>query len=93
MRLSQDAPPAQAEIVVGDGTRIFCHSVILQRLAARGLHVRVAEPIRLLALAINPYTPEYTCTPQRLLDTLLKELPEQHPPFLYVVSGLYENRL
>ncbi len=90
-RLPQDAPSAQAEIVVGDATRIFCHPVILQRLAARGLHVRVAEPIRILALAINPYTPEYTCTPQRLLDVLLKELPTQHPPILDVVSGLYER--
>ncbi len=78
----------QAELVIGDATRIFCHSVVLQRLAARGLHVRVAAPIHILALTINPYTPEYACTPQRLLDALIKELPSGHPPILDVVSGL-----
>ena len=78
-----------AELIVGDGTKIFCHSVVLQRLAARGLQVRVADAIRILAMTINPYTPEYVCSPQRLLDALVKELPEPHLPILDVVSGLY----
>ena len=43
-----------------------------------------------LALTINPYTPEYQCTPQRLLDVLVKELPTGHPPIIDVVSGLEE---
>ena len=89
-RLSQRSSDCEAEIVVGDGTKIFCHSVVLQRLAARGLRVRVADPIRILALTINPYTPEYQCTPQRLLDVLVKELPAEHPPIIDVVSGLEE---
>jgi hypothetical protein len=76
------------ELVVADGTKVFCHSAVLQRLAARGLHVRVAEPIRVLALTMNPYTPEYTCTPERLLEALLKELPAGHPPVIDVVSGI-----
>jgi hypothetical protein len=80
-----------AEIVVGDSTRIFCHAVVLQRLADRGLTVRVARPIRILALTINPYTPEYACTPERLLETILEELPENHPPVLDVVSGVHGN--
>lgn len=79
----------QAELVVEDGTKVFCHAVVLQRLAARGLHIRVARPIRVLALTISPYTPEYVCTPQRLLDALLRELPDRHPPMLDVVSGAY----
>ena len=86
-QLPQRASTDEAELVVGDATKIFCHSVVLQRLAARGLHVRVADPIRILALTINPYTPEYVCTPQRLLDALVKELPVGHPPILDVVSG------
>jgi len=59
-----------AELVVEDGTKIFCHTVVLQRLAERGLNIRVAAPIRLLALTINPYTPDYTCTPALLLEAL-----------------------
>ncbi len=79
---------SHAEIVVDGATRIFCHAVVLQRLRARGLQVSVAHPIRILALTINPYTPEYNCTPQRLLDALLKELPTEHPLIIDVVSGL-----
>ncbi len=77
-----------AELVVEDGTKIFCHTTVLQRLAERGLNVRVAAPIRLLALTINPYTPDYTCTPALLLDALAKALPRDEPlPMLDVVSG------
>ncbi len=90
-QLSRHTLPTQAEIVVGDGTKIFCHSVVLQRLAARSLHLRVAEPVRILALSINPYTPEYTCTPQRLLDALARALPAPHPPIIDVVSGLHKD--
>lgn len=77
-----------SELVIGDGTRVFCHSAVLQRLAIRGFYVRVAEPIRVLALTINPYTPEYTCTPERLLAALVQELPAEHPPIVDVVSGI-----
>lgn len=80
-----------AEIVVGDGTKIFCHSVVLQRLAARGLQVRVADPIRILAMTINPYTPEYACTPQRLLDALVKQLPLGRPTIVDVVKGVQDT--
>ncbi len=78
----------EAELIISDGTKIFCHSIVLQRLAARGLHIRVAEAIRILAITSNPYTPEYDCTSQRLLDALSQELPTGHPPVLDVVSGL-----
>jgi len=91
VQLSRQTLPTQAEIVVGDATKIFCHSVVLQRLAARSLHLHVAEPLRILALSINPYTPEYVCTPRRLLDALARELPAPHPPIVDVVSGLHES--
>ena len=77
----------ESELIVGDGTKIFCHSVTLQRLATRGLLVKVAAPIRILALTINPYTPEYHCLPQRLLDALVRHLPEKRVPIVDVVSG------
>ncbi len=87
-QLSLSPSGKATELIVGDGTKIFCHSVVLQRLAARGLQVKVADTIRILAITINPYTPEYLCSPQRLLDALVKELPGPHPLMLDVVSGL-----
>lgn len=81
-------PHHHAELVVSDGTKLFCHSLTLQRLAARGLKISVATSIRILALTINPFTPEYTCSPQRLLDALVRELPTERPPILDVVSGM-----
>ena len=89
-QLPQQSSQRHAELVVGDATRIFCHPVVLQRLAARGINIRVTDPIRILALTINPYTPDYQCTSQRLMDALLKELPAEHPPIIDVVSGLRE---
>jgi hypothetical protein len=85
-QLSTGLSYSHAELIVEDGTRIFCHTIVLQRLSARSLDVRVARPIRVLALTMNPYTPEYVCTPQHLLDTLVRELPPQHPPIIDVVS-------
>lgn len=79
------------ELIVEDATKIFCHSVVLQRLSARGLDIRVANAIRVLALTSNPYAPEYLCSSQHLLDVLAKELPPKHPPVIDVVSGRYCN--
>ncbi|HJT57430.1 MAG TPA: hypothetical protein VJ761_13100 [Ktedonobacteraceae bacterium] len=90
-QLSPRSAHAQGELIVGDATKIFCHSVVLQRLAGHGLVVHVAHSINILALTLNPFTPEYTCTPQQLLEALLKELPRQHPPIIDVVSGLYSD--
>lgn len=77
----------EGEIIIEDATKIFCHSIVLQRLSERGLNVRVANPIRILALTVNPYTPEYVCSSQHLLDVLAKELPTNYPPMIDVISG------
>jgi len=77
----------KGELVVENATKIFCHSVVLQRLSERGLDIRVANPIRILALTTNPYTPEYPCSSQQLLDVLAKELPSSCPPMFDVISG------
>jgi hypothetical protein len=79
------------ELIVENGTKIFCPPVVLQRLSARGLAISVANPIRVLALTSNPYTPEYLCSSQHLLDVLANELPAKHPPIIDVVSGRYHN--
>jgi hypothetical protein len=81
--------PGRGELIVEDATKIFCHSVVLQRLSTRGLDIRVANPIHILALTANPYTPEYPCSSQQLLDVLVKELPLDSPPIIDVVSGRY----
>lgn len=88
-QLPQQVTGRQAELVIEDATKIFCHSVTLARLAAHGLNVRVARPVRVLSITINPYTPEYNCTPQYLLDALLRELPGNCPPVIDVVSGIF----
>jgi len=80
------------ELIVQDGTKIFCHSVVLQRLSARGLTISVANPIRVLALTSNPFTPEYLCSSQHLLDVLARELPPNCPPIIDVVSGQIHDR-
>ncbi len=82
----------QAELVVADATKIFCHLAVLLQLAGQGLYVRVVGSLRILALTLNPYTPEYVCTSRELLDALTKELPVEHPPILDVESGLSEDR-
>lgn len=76
-----------AELVFGDATKVFCSPLTLERLAAEGLQIRVALPIRILAISLNPFTPAYSCTSQNLLETLQKVLPERRPPLLDVCSG------
>src|SRR5207245_6857838 len=76
----QFSPDYGGELIVEDATRIFCHSVVLQHLSERGLDIRVANPIRILALTANPYTPEYLCSSQHLLDVLAREIPPSCPP-------------
>jgi hypothetical protein len=88
-QLPQQLTDRRAEFVVEDATKIFCHAITIQRLAARGLEVRVARPIRILAITINPFTPEYSCSSQQFLDALLRELPENYPPVIDVVSGIF----
>jgi len=45
-QLPQQSSRRQAELVAGDATRIFCHPVALQRLAARGINIRDMTTIR-----------------------------------------------
>jgi hypothetical protein len=87
--LPHQTPARQAELVVEDATKIFCHTVTLSRLAMRGLNVRVAMNVRVLAITMNPYTPEYQCTPGHFLEALSHELPENRPPIIDVVSGIF----
>lgn len=80
-------PGHLGELIVEDATRIFCHANVLQRLSERGLDIRVANSIRILALTANPFTPEYLCSSQQLLDILVNDLVDNHLPIIDVVSG------
>jgi len=83
--------PDHGELIVEDATKIFCHSVVMQRLSERGLDIRVVNPVRILALTANPSTPEYRCSSQHLLDLLAKELPPGRPPIIDVISGYFQG--
>ncbi|HYX50278.1 MAG TPA: hypothetical protein VE843_11075, partial [Ktedonobacteraceae bacterium] len=88
VKLSKESLHEQrGELIVEDATKIFCRSVVLQRLFEAGLEVYVANPIKIIALSVNPYTPDYFCSSQHLLDALAKELSISCPPIVDVISG------
>ncbi len=88
---TKQAPKQEVELIVNDATKLFCHTATLQRLAACGLHVRVAQVVRVLAITVNPYTPGYVCSSAQLFDAFTKVLPAPHPPLFDVVSGHYRS--
>lgn len=45
------------EVVVKDGTKIFIEPLFWNKYRKLGLQFRVVDPIRLLALTLNPYSP------------------------------------
>lgn len=69
--------PHEAELVVEDATKIFCPVSQMQQLEARGWHIRVAFPLRILAITVNPLGIYPT---QHLLNALEKKLSREHPP-------------
>ena len=75
------------ELIVEDPTRVFCHSAVIKRLHDGGLEIRVLNPTRILAITANPYTPDYVCSSQHILDSLAKVLPDHYPPVIDVISG------
>src|SRR5579884_169419 len=89
--LSTSPSYARGLLTIKNATKILCHISTLQKLEGKGLQVQALQSINILALTINPYTPEYACTSQQLMDALLEELPAQHPPAIDVVSGLYSS--
>lgn len=88
-QLPKKSASERGELIVDDATKIFCHSVVLQRLSERGLDIRVATSIRILALTANPYTPENVYSSNQLIDALVNALPSNRPPILDVISGYY----
>ncbi len=54
---SKAADGRKVELVVGDGTRLFVEPEEWRRFTAAGGRVTVLNPIRLLAVTVNPYSP------------------------------------
>ncbi|HWQ29521.1 MAG TPA: hypothetical protein VN549_00910 [Negativicutes bacterium] len=74
------------KIIVKDSTRIFIPAAdfgILQRL---GMQLRVVENINIIAVTVNPYSPEgYYFEPLELLETMRNAIPDI--PVFDVVQG------
>ena len=74
------------KIIVKDSTRVFIPAgdfYILQRM---GMELRVVENINIIAVTVNPYSPEgYYFEPMKLLDTMRNAVP--HIPVFDVIHG------
>ena len=58
-------------IVVKDGVKVFFEDSTYKQLKRRGIKIRVLDPINLLALTVNPYSPTgYNFDPVEFLDKI-----------------------
>lgn len=74
------------KIIVKDSTRIFIPAVDFYTLQRLGMELRVVDNINIIALTVNPYSPEgYYLEPMKLLDTMRNAVP--HIPVFDVVHG------
>ncbi|MBM3268488.1 MAG: hypothetical protein FJZ01_12635 [Candidatus Sericytochromatia bacterium] len=63
------------DLVVPDGTHVLCSAEAFERLAARGVALRAASPIAVLAVTVNPTSPHAPgADPARLLAALREAL-------------------
>jgi hypothetical protein len=64
-------------VVVKDGTRLFIDPMTWEKWRRAGLRVVVKDPIRLLGLTVNPFSPEgYYFHPERFVKGLREALPD-----------------
>lgn len=77
---------SHVKIVVKDSTRIFLSASDLHILQKMGMELRVLENINIIAVTVNPYSPEgYYFEPSELLSTMGRAIP--HIPVFDVVQG------
>lgn len=75
------------KIIVKDSTRIFIPAMDFFILQKMGLELRVVESINIIAVTVNPYSPEgYYFEPLEFFDTMRGAVP--HIPVFDVVNGL-----
>ncbi|MFZ5351262.1 MAG: hypothetical protein ACOZCL_00915 [Bacillota bacterium] len=74
------------KIVVKDATRIFIPSSEMLHLQKLGMDMRVADRVNIIAVTINPYSPEgYYFEPSEFLRRIRREIPSV--PAFDVVQG------
>ena len=74
------------KIIVKDSTRIFIPASDFHILQRMGMKLRVVENINIIAVTVNPYSPEgYYFEPLELLDTMRNAVP--HIPVFDVIQG------
>lgn len=77
---------SDVKIIVKDSTRIFIPSTDFYILQKMGMELRVVENINIIAITVNPYSPEGYCfEPSELLDAMRGAVP--HIPVIDVVQG------
>lgn len=77
---------SSVKIVVKDSTRIFIPVSDYHILQKMGMELRVIENINIIAITVNPYSPEgYYFEPSELLNTMRNAVP--HIPVFDVVQG------
>lgn len=75
------------EVIVRDGTRIFVEELRWQRMQKAGIALRVLEPIKLVAITVNPIDPRgRILSGEELVNALQELLPE-----LLVIDPLEEE--
>ncbi|KUO69461.1 MAG: hypothetical protein APF77_07440 [Clostridia bacterium BRH_c25] len=74
------------KIIAKDSTRIFIPAADFHILQKMGMELRVAENINIIAVTVNPYSPEgYYFEPLELLDAMRNAVP--HVPVFDVLQG------
>jgi len=72
--LRQVQKPEEKTIYVEDGTKLFINSENYERLLRKGFKVRALNPIRVIAISVNPYSPEgFSIDSKRLCQELYEE--------------------
>ncbi len=77
---------SRMKIIVKDSTRIFIPATDFHILQKMGMELRVLERMNIIAVTVNPYSPEgYYFEPLELLDTMRNAV--AHIPVFDVVQG------
>ncbi len=77
---------SNAKIVIKDATRIFIPPLEYMQLQKLGMELRVADKVNIIAITVNPYSPDgYYFEPSELLGRIRREI--QGIPAFDVVQG------
>jgi hypothetical protein len=74
--MTRNAPDRELAVVVPDGTHVLMDPAAFEALEAQGVKVYASRPIQLIALTLNPTSPQGATTdPARFLARMQAELP------------------